>query len=56
MTPGAVLTGSLPVQATNAVPKGLLGSSLDVLHTHPISLMRQLLNTVVDCILALQLY
>lgn len=56
VTPGAVLTGSLPVQATNAVPKGLLGSSLDVLHTHPISLMRQSLNTVVDCILALQLY
>jgi len=42
-----LLTGSLPVKATNAVPEGLLGSPLDVLHTHPISLMRKSVNTVV---------
>lgn len=38
--PGAVLVDSLLVQAVDAVPKGLLGSSVDVLHRCPISLMR----------------
>lgn len=49
--PGTVLTGPLPVQAVDAVPKELLGSSVHVLHTHPISLMRWSLNTVVYYIL-----
>lgn len=48
---GVELTGSLPVKATKAVPKGLLGSSLIVLHT-PNKLNGQSLNTVVYCMLA----